>query len=703
MASALISLYSSRGGVGRTFLAVNLAVDLLLETRDKALLLDLGQPCSMDAALFLDLPAVNTLEQILPTADRLAPAMLKSYATSHKSGLDALGLFGPRHTSAAPPDPAALAALLSRLSAVYAWIVVDMGHGFGPAAERVLDLSDLILVPAVPEPLAMAHARSDLDFLRQRNYSQDTVRLVLNRVGEDDRLSREAMEQHVGRQSLGAVPFDRAAAANLAGGRTYPGDHPRHEVTKAFDALTHAIVTSLGPGRAAPRPAPAGAAPQAPPPAAPAVDYDAVKRSLHQRLLETFDLKYADMEVESDPVKREELRQEVTRQIIVLLDESSAVRSREARDRLVRELLQDVLGLGLLEDLLADPSITEIMVNSFDTIYVERKGLIETSTRKFLSERHLMRVIERIVAPLGRKVDTSTPMVDARLPDGSRVNAIIPPLAVKGAALTIRKFPEKKLSSKDLIGLGTLSPQMETFLKAAVLARLNILISGGTGSGKTTLLNILSEFIPAGERIITVEDSAELKLLQPHVITLEGRPPNIEGKGEVTIRDLVRNCLRMRPDRIVVGECRGSEALDMLQAMNTGHDGSLTTIHANSAREALSRLETLVMYAGYELTPKTIREQVTGAIDLIIQIKRFKDGKRRIVQVSEVTGMEVDIITLGDIFVFRQEGAPTPQTVRGAYVATGYIPRCLSDFEDRGVAVPREIFWTAAAGTGEGR
>ncbi len=702
MASALVSLYSSRGGVGRTFLAVNLAVDLLLETRDKALLLDLGQPRSMDAALFLALPTVNTLEQILPTADRLAPAMLKSYATSHKSGLDVLALFGPRRTSTAPPDPDALAALLSRLSSVYAWIVADLGHGFGPAVERVLDLSDLILVPTVPESLALEHARADLEFLRQRNYSQDIVRLVLNRVGEDDHLTAQAMEQKVGRQALGAVPFDRAIQANLAGGGTYPADHPRHEVTKAFDALSHTVVTLLGPGRAVSRPRPEGTGEADRAPAAPAVDYDEVKRALHQRLLETFDLKYADMAVESDPAKREELRQEVTRQIIVLLDESSAVRIREVRDRLVRELLQDVLGLGLLEDLLADPTITEIMVNSFDTIYVERRGLIETSARKFLSERHLMRVIERIVAPLGRKIDTSTPMVDARLTDGSRVNAIIPPLAIKGAALTIRKFSEKKLSCTDLIELGTLSPQMETFLQAAVLARLNILISGGTGSGKTTLLNILSGFIPEGERIITVEDSAELKLQQPHVITLEARPPNIEGKGEVTIRDLVRNCLRMRPDRIVVGECRGSEALDMLQAMNTGHDGSLTTIHANSAREALSRLETLVMYAGYELTPKTIREQVTGAIDLIIQIKRFKDGRRRIVQITEVTGMEVDVITLGDIFVFRQEGAPTPQTVRGAYVSTGYIPRCLADFEDRGVSVPREIFWTGAAG-GEGR
>ncbi|WP_300156255.1 ATPase, T2SS/T4P/T4SS family [Solidesulfovibrio sp.] len=698
MPGRLVSFYASRGGVGRTFLAVNLAVDLLLETRDTVLLLDLGCPFSMDAGQALGLASVNTLEALLPTADRLAPSMLKSFATSHKSGLDVLALFGPRRAAAVvPPPPEALAALVSRLLAVYGWVVADLGHGFGPAEARLLDLSEAILVPAAPDSLDMAHALADLDFLRQCNYSRQAVRCVLNRVGEDERISAQAMEQALGREAFGRIPYDRNAPSGLAGGKTYPGDYPRHEMTKAFDALAHALVARNGQARVAPD----DSGRQEPPEAAP--DLDAVKRDIHKRLLETFDLKYADMEIGQDPAKREELRQEVTRHIILLIDENTGLRSREGRDRLVAELLQDVLGLGLLEDLLADPSISEIMVNSHDVIYVERAGRIETTERRFLSEPHLMRVIERIVAPLGRKIDTATPMVDARLADGSRVNAIIPPLAIKGAALTIRKFPEKKLSCQDLIGLGTLSPQMEAFLQAAVLARLNILISGGTGSGKTTLLNILSGFIPVDERIVTVEDSAELKLQQPHVITLEGRPPNIEGKGEVTIRDLVRNCLRMRPDRIVVGECRGAEALDMLQAMNTGHDGSLTTIHANSAREALSRLETLVMYAGYELTPKTIREQVVGAIDLIIQIKRFKDGKRRMVQLAEVTGMEGDVVTLGDVFVFRQEGAPTPQSVQGAYVATGYIPRCLADFEDRGVSVPREIFWTAATGAGEAR
>ena len=698
MPGRLVTLYASRGGVGRTFLAVNLAVDLLLETRETVLLLDLGSPLSMDAALFLGLPEVNALEALLPTADRLAPSMLKTFATSHRSGLDVLALYGPRPVAAAgPPAPKALAALVGRLLSVYGWIVADLGHGFGPAEAHILDLSETILVPAAPGPLDMAHAKADLDFLRQCNYSQHAVRCVLNRVGEDERITAQSMEQALGRAVMGVIPYDRNAQANLAGGRTYPGDHPRHEVTKAFDALSHALLAHSGQARAAAQ----GEAQQVR--EQDAIDLDAVKRDIHKRLLETFDLKYADMGTGSDPAKLEALRQEVTRHIILLIDEATGLRSREARDRLVGELLQDVLGLGLLEDLLRDPSISEIMVNSFDVIYVERAGRIETTTRRFLSQQHLMRVIERIVAPLGRKIDSATPMVDARLADGSRVNAVIAPLALKGAALTIRKFPDNKLSCRDLIERGTLSPQMEAFLQAAVLARRNILISGGTGSGKTTLLNVLSGFIPTDERIITVEDSAELKLQQPHVITLEGRPPNIEGKGEVTIRDLVRNCLRMRPDRIVVGECRGAEALDMLQAMNTGHDGSLTTIHANSAREALRRLETLVMYAGYELTPKTIREQVIGAIDLIIQIKRFKDGRRRIVQLAEVTGMEGDVVTLGDIFVFRQEGAPTPQSVRGAYVATGYIPRCLADFEDRGVSVPREIFWTAAMAAGEAR
>jgi len=696
MAGRLVCVFGSKGGAGRTFLSVNLACALRLQTREKTLYMDMGLPVSLDAGRILDLKSVGSLDAALAAADKIAPAMLKTFATPHPSGLDVLGLSGGGQ-AALDPRPEALGGLFGKLLSVYGWVVADLLHGWNPAAEKLLDMASLVLVPATCDPLSLDHAGADLAFLRRRNYPSGVVRLVFNRAGEDPRVTRQVVETMAGREVLAQIPFDKDHSANMSGGRLYSKDLPLHEVAKAFDALAHETVKAVS--AQAPAAAPVGAAA----PEAQGRSADSIKQTVHQKLLETYDLKYSDMAAESDPAKLAELREDVTRQIILILDKEVEIRSRQERDAVVRELLQDVLGLGPLEDLLADPSISEIMVNRFDTIYVERRGKIEESDRRFLSEGHLMRIIERIVAPLGRKIDSSTPMVDARLADGSRVNAVVPPLAVKGANVTIRKFPERKLGPHDLLELGTLGPQMEQFLRSAVLSRLNVLISGGTGSGKTTLLNVLSEFIPDGERIVTVEDSAELKLAKPHVITLEARPPNIEGKGEVTIRDLVRNCLRMRPDRIVVGECRGAEALDMLQAMNTGHDGSLTTIHANNAREALSRLETLVLFAGYDLPPRVIREQITGALDIIVQIKRFRDGRRRIVQISEVTGMESDVITLGDVFAFREEHAP-PGEVRGAFVATGYVPRCLAQFEERGVGLPRELFWAAEGpGAGGGR
>jgi Flp pilus assembly CpaF family ATPase len=468
---------------------------------------------------------------------------------------------------------------------------------------------------------------------------------------------------------------------------TYPEKFPRHPLTQALDQLVYAIVQqtrSLIP------------APQnnAPPGSGPGLDLDALKRAVHEKLLESIDFKKLDTEVGKDAEKAAVLRQTVSEKISEILDQESALQDRHLRNQVLKEVLQEALGLGPLEDLLVDASISEIMVNAWNEIYVEKKGRLTRIDKKFFSEQHLINIISRITAPLGRKVDTSTPMVDARLKDGSRVNAIIPPLAVKGACLTIRKFPEDQIVVNDLIKFGTINAQIVEFLTTAVLAKLNILISGGTGSGKTTLLNILSSFIPENERIITIEDSAELKLRQPHVVTLESRPPNIEGKGEVFIRDLVKNSLRMRPDRIVIGECRGAEALDMLQAMNTGHDGSLTTIHANSCREALSRLETLVMFAGFELPVKAIKEQIVGAVDIIVQISRFKDGTRKVIQVSEVDGMQGEVITLGDIFVFRQRGEEKDRVV-GEFSSTGYVPRCIERFNERGLHIPREVFWTS--------
>jgi pilus assembly protein CpaF len=362
------------------------------------------------------------------------------------------------------------------------------------------------------------------------------------------------------------------------------------------------------------------------------------------------------------------------------------------RQELFHDILDELIGFGPIQGLLDDPTISEVMVNRPDKVYIEREGkLLETHVH-FDNDEHIMRVIERIVSPLGRRVDSDSPMVDARLPDGSRVNAVIPPVAIDGPTLTIRKFAKTKLTIQQLIEFDTLTSTMSDFLKACVLGRLNVLISGGTGSGKTTLLNVLSSFIPESDRVVTIEDSAELRLHQEHVVRMEARPPNIDGRGQVTIRDMVHNALRMRPDRIIVGECRGGEALDMLQAMNTGHDGSLTTLHANSPRDALSRLETMVLMAGMELPLKVIRQQVASAVDLIVHQSRLKNGPRKITAISEVSGMEGDTIVMTDIFKYEQTGVATDGSAIGHFKPTGIRPMFSPRLEAVGYKLSAELF-----------
>ena len=361
-------------------------------------------------------------------------------------------------------------------------------------------------------------------------------------------------------------------------------------------------------------------------------------------------------------------------------------------DRLEREVFNEALRLGPLEELLADDTVTEIMVNGPHRVYVERGGKIQLTDLQFLDDASVMAIIERIVSPIGRRIDESQPYVDARLADGSRVNAIIPPLALSGPTVTIRKFAKKTLTVEDFIRFGTWSRNAAEFMKACVIMRKNIIVAGGTGSGKTTLLNLLSGFIPHDERIVTVEDAAELKLVQPHVVRLEARPPNIEGRGAVTIRDLVKNCLRMRPDRIIVGECRGGEALDMLQAMNTGHDGSLTTVHANSPRDVISRLETMVLMSGMELPSRAIREQIASAVDIIIHESRLSDGSRKVVAISEVTGMEGQQIVMQDIFEFRQTGVDERGVVTGVFRPTGAVPTFYEHLKSRGLRLDPAMF-----------
>jgi pilus assembly protein CpaF len=412
--------------------------------------------------------------------------------------------------------------------------------------------------------------------------------------------------------------------------------------------------------------------------------YSDLKNRVQNRLL-------SELDPSTDVTKTNEVRNTILELFEQVLAEENIVLTRQEKQRLFEAITAEILGLGPLQPLLADESITEIMVNGAKNIYVETEGRLHRIPITFESDDHVMRIIDRIVAPLGRRIDESSPYVDARLQDGSRVNAIIPPISLVGPVLTIRKFARSPFTVEQMISMGTITPECMQFLKACVEARINIVISGGTGSGKTTFLNVLSGYIPADERIITVENAAELQLRQEHVVILESRPPNIEGRGEVTIRQLVINCLRMRPDRIVVGEIRDEAALDMLQAMNTGHDGSMTTCHSNSPRDTLARLETMVLMAGMDLPVRAIREQVASSVDLVVHQERMRDGSRKIVSVTEVTGMEGDIITMTDIFVFEQTGYEGGKVI-GRLRPTGLRPKFMDRIEAAGIHLPASIF-----------
>ena len=411
------------------------------------------------------------------------------------------------------------------------------------------------------------------------------------------------------------------------------------------------------------------------------------KRQVHAKLVDRLGARLYSSELDRDALSDTvfEVLQEILPSQRVDLSSSD-------RSRIVQEIIDDTLGLGPLEPLLRDRSVTEVMVNSFDAIYVEKNGVIESVGARFASERHLREIIDRIVSQVGRRVDESSPMVDARLPDGSRVNAIIKPIAVDGSSLTIRKFSKEAMSVRDLISFGTLTSESVRFLDACVRGRRNILISGGTGSGKTTTLNIISSFIPDNERVITIEDAVELQLKQRHVIRLESRPPNIEGVGGITIRELVRNALRMRPDRIIVGEIRDAAALDMLQAMNTGHDGSLSTVHANTTRDALRRVETMVMMTGLDLPVWAIREQIAAAIHIVVQQARLRDGSRRILEIAEIAGTEGETIQMDKIFEYEFDPTAPASSARGTLKATGIIPRCIEELRDHGVELSLSLF-----------
>ncbi len=681
-----VAVYSGSGGVGKTLVAANLAVSLHQQDSGRVLFIDAGHPMPGESLASVGLEHAKALGEMAPILGRLTPEIFASYLKTTPTGLAVLPLVGDVLQSRLV-TPELWARMMDLASAAFDNIVIDMPSGVGVLTQPVLDRADYVCVIGEPTPVGVLRTRFCLDYLRSLQFPQTSILLCLNRVPPRGGVALDQLEHVIGMAPFITLPDDPEPLATAAAkGQSVLEAVPRHAIARNLDRLGREV-TALGLRNIAVSPV------EAPPQRTTDDEIRELKLKVHHRLVDEIDVKKADLSYLADPVKLQEVRTRAESLVLKLLEEEGAhAFSRDVRRRVLKEVLDEALGLGPLEDLLADALVTEIMVNRFDQIYVERAGKIEQTTVKFLANEQLRGVIERIVAPLGRRIDEKVPMVDARLRDGSRVNAIIPPLALKGPALTIRKFAKRKLRVADLIGFGSLTEQMSTFLGAAVEARMNIVISGGTGSGKTTLLNVLASYIPSDERIITIEDAAELQLPQDHVISLESRPANIEGEGAITIRDLVRNALRMRPDRIVVGECRSGEALDMLQAMNTGHDGSLTTLHANTPRDALARLETLALMAGLDLPSRAIRDQIGSAINLIVQQSRLQDGSRRITHITELTGQEGDVFTTADVFVFRQTGMAPDGKIYGQYVPTGYVPSFIDTLSKRGIKVPREIF-----------
>ncbi len=596
--------------------------------------------------------------------------------------------------------PADVQAVADDLATRKSIIIVDAPQPFAAAVRPFVMQGGRFIMIVEPSILGITSARvTQLEFQR---FGIPPDRLDIVCVTRDPRnaLPRSRVESALGRRvsvevpplgdrkheraiemfvELIATPSTQAEPLTLSASSQAPVGDRRLGPRRPMDPKVVHITSASSAAASAPQ--------FTPPPSAVAPDYtkyDVLKSEIHDELMRRIDP--SKMSRATDELaKIQELRAHVDAVVGELLLGRDDVISAEEGARLKLEIVDEAVGLGPLEDLLRLPDVSEIMVNGPNKIYIERNGRIEATGKRFSNDKHLRATIERIIAPLGRRVDESAPMVDARLPDGSRVNAIVEPLALNGAVLTIRRFGTRRITASDILSLGACAPELLDFLRAAVEARLNIVVSGGTGSGKTTFLNVLSSYLPSHERIVTIEDAAELSLVQEHVVRLEARPPNIQGAGEVRIRDLVRNALRMRPDRIIVGECRGGEALDMLQAMNTGHDGSLTTIHANSARDALSRIETMVLMAGYDLPMRAIREQVAGAVDMIIQLNRLRDGSRKVTNVCEVVGLEGDVVTTQEIARFDQRGIDKENKVRGAFVFTGVQPDCLKKFQEYGI------------------
>ncbi len=739
----LIVIFGTKGGIGKTVVAINTAVSLAQRIKKPVCLIDLDVMAMGDIAKLLSLSLPGAIVDLMPALKRIIDAQpatpsngaptaavepvpttaplnlpLHGLIAPHASGVHVLTcLSNPRQI--AQLDPKGLVLLFQELKRRYEYIIVDGGKGFSEALIAAFDAANMILLVATPDVLTLYQTKWALSMVGSLLFPSMMVKAVLNRADSRGSIGTQDVREVIPCEVIGQIPSDgRTVGTATNQGVPVVTAFGYSKVAEAFTRLAEVLVTKpelyvahqdVPRHRRVAESKGAADVPVSEPtlwssrlyaaeettrPGDAVDEIAAMKRRIHKQLVEELDLKRLNVGAIADNTQMAELRKRVEPVIANLLarEMGGLVSSHEVRGRLVKEIVDEALGLGPLEELLADPQVSDILVNNKDEIYVERQGKLELTTKKFLSNDQVRAVIERIVAPIGRRIDEANPMVDARLPDGSRINAIIPPLSVKGPVLSIRKFARVRYTLDDLIRFNSLNPSMFQFIRACVAARKNMIISGGTGSGKSTLLNVVSMFIPEGERIITIEDAAELKLQQPHWVSLEGRPANVEGKGQVSIRDLFRNALRMRPDRIIIGECRGAETMDMLQAMNTGHDGSMTTIHANAPKDVIARLDSMVLMSNVDLPVHAIREMVASAVHVILHTARLSDGTRKITAISELVGVADGVIDMQEIFVFRQRGVTPEGRVLGEFVSTGKIPQCLGEIRMKGVELDEAIF-----------
>jgi len=699
MAGHIITIFGAKDGLGKSVMAANIAFAYASELKQKVLLLDFDQRACGDQTIITGIKSKKSLKELSRINGAIDSRIFSTFVGQHKAGVSHVGMDSDPIQSSSI-DSEGIGKVLKSAKTTFPITVIDAGSDLTDLAIKALEQSTLILLVVTPDILAINQSKKLLVELMGLMIPKDVIQVAFNQVQKGHPVTSEIASKQLGKSVFSVIPKDDATCAAsvtrktpaviLSKGSAYSSGIinlvkkiKAKNILQILEKLNRPTIslerktTSKGKIKVGNKD-----------------KWNFLKQRILRGIVEEMDLQNKSLDEDENTLLI--LKDKTKKKIVELLgkeETGGVVSGRDQMNQIVKEILDEALGLGPLEDLLSDPTISEIMVVGPKKIYYEQNGKNKLSDVTFTSDKQVLRVIEKIVYPIGRRIDEKTPYVDARLLDGSRVHAVIPPCAIDGCTITIRKFPENRLTYKDFIKFGSLTEEMADFLRVAVESGKNIVVSGGTGSGKTSLINVLCSFIPANERIITCEDSAELDLPQEHVVRLETRPPNLEGDGEISIRTLVKQTLRMKPDRIIVGECRGGEALDMLQAMNTGHDGSMTSVHSNSPRDCMGRLETLIQYAGSGLSPKAIKEMIASAVDMIIQQTRLEDGSRKIMKITEVAGIQGgEVITLQDIFVFNQEGIDKNGRVTGKYQATGFIPKFVEELERKGYKIPRGIF-----------